>query len=65
MTKTYCLKRLLEHGPMTIPEIVECTRWGNRQVKRALLRLRQQGLVRVASRLHGTRAARWEAAPCR
>lgn len=65
MTKTYCLKRLLEHGPMTIPEMVECTRWEDRQVQRALDHLRKHGLVRVASRLHGTRFMRWEAAPCR
>jgi hypothetical protein len=27
MTKTYALRRLLEHGPMTRKQITECTRW--------------------------------------
>lgn len=31
MTRTYALKRLLEHGPMTLQEIAECTGWGYRE----------------------------------
>jgi hypothetical protein len=27
MKKTYAMRRLLEHGPMTMDEIVDCTRW--------------------------------------
>ncbi len=46
MTKTYALKRLLEHGQMTRAEMIECTRWPGRQVDSALSGLVQQGLVR-------------------
>lgn len=36
MTKTYALKRLLEHGPMDVAAITDCTRWNPMQVKGAL-----------------------------
>jgi len=36
MTRTYALKRLLEHGPMTPKQIAECTRWTSRQVHKVL-----------------------------
>lgn len=36
MTRTYALKRLLEHGPMRLAEIVECTGWKYRQVEHTL-----------------------------
>jgi predicted transcriptional regulator len=45
MTHTYCLKRLLEHGPMKTGEIIECTRWKPRQVHRALQMLLGYGLI--------------------
>lgn len=50
MTKTYALKRLLEHGPMTPGEIKTCTRWPGRQVEHALEELRRTGLVRAVQR---------------
>jgi len=45
MTKTYALRRLLEHGPMTRPEIVECTRWTSRTVGKALCNAIRRGYV--------------------
>lgn len=36
MTRTYALKRLLEHGPMTPVEIRDCTRWSIKDVHRTL-----------------------------
>jgi hypothetical protein len=45
MTKTYALRRLLEHGPMTRPEIVECTSWTSRTVGDALGRCLRSGYV--------------------
>lgn len=36
MTRTYALKRLLEHGPMSAKEIKECTRWTTDQVHKTL-----------------------------
>lgn len=54
MTRTYALKRLLEHGPMTQREIRECTRWTARTTGHALETLLAQGRVR-RSHLHGGR----------
>ncbi len=45
MTRTYALKRLLEHGPLTIGEIVAITCWPYRTAWKALTRLRAQGIV--------------------
>lgn len=45
MTKTYALKRLLEHGPMTRAQIVECTGWKRRQVESALQDVLRANLV--------------------
>jgi hypothetical protein len=45
MTKTHALRRLLEHGPMTRPEIVECTRWTSGAVGNALGRCLRSGYV--------------------
>jgi len=45
MTKTHALRRLLEHGPMTRPEIVECTRWTSGAVGNALGRCIRSGYV--------------------
>lgn len=36
MTKTYALKRLLEHGAMDVAEIIACTRWEPKAVKYAV-----------------------------
>lgn len=46
MTRTYCLKRLLEHGPMTPKEITACTRWTSKQVHQALDWLLASDLIR-------------------
>lgn len=55
MTRTYALKRLLEHGPMTRREIRECTRWTVRTTGHALETLLAQGLVRRSHRHGGGR----------
>lgn len=36
MKRTYALKRLLEHGPMTPVEIRDCTRWTIKQVHKTI-----------------------------
>ena len=46
MTRTYALKRLLEHGPMTPREITACTRWTSKQVHKVLDYLLASGLIR-------------------
>lgn len=46
MTKAYALRRLLEHGPMTRSEIVDCTGWSRNSVAAALNSLRAQKLLR-------------------
>jgi hypothetical protein len=57
MTKTYALKRLLEHGPMNVPEMVACTGWGRRTVEKTLDNLKAHQLIRprqrAADRAHG------------
>lgn len=46
MSRTYALKRLLEHGPMTPKEITACTRWTSRQVHQTLVWLLVSDLIR-------------------
>lgn len=46
MNRTYCLKRLLEHGPMTPKEITACTRWTSKQVHQAIDGLLAADLIR-------------------
>lgn len=46
MTRTYALRRLLEHGSMTRPDLLECTRWTGRQLSHALDHVLRQGVVR-------------------
>lgn len=48
MTRTYALRRLLEHGPMTLAEIVDCTGWRWATAKNALDALLDQHLIRRA-----------------
>jgi len=50
MTRTYCLKRLLEHGALSLREMVEITGWGYRTTWRALERLQEAGVVRHEGR---------------
>lgn len=45
MTRTYAAKRLLEHGPLTMGEIVTITGWPVRVCRRALQNLEQTGIV--------------------
>lgn len=45
MTKTYALKRLLEHGPLTVGEVIEITGWPYCSGRKVLYRLVELGLV--------------------
>ena len=36
MTRTYALRKLLEHGPLTFPELLQITRWESAQLVAAL-----------------------------
>jgi hypothetical protein len=46
MTKTYALKRLLEHGELSSKEIEEITFWTTKQVWATLQRLQKTKVVR-------------------
>lgn len=46
MTKTYALKRLLEHGELSSKEIEEITFWTTKQVWATLQRLQKTEIVR-------------------
>ncbi len=46
MTKTYALKRLLEHGELSSKEIEEITFWTTKQVWYAITMLRKKNIVR-------------------
>jgi hypothetical protein len=45
MTRTYALQMLLEHGPLTWPEILEITGWRTKIAASALRRLCHMGSV--------------------
>lgn len=45
MTRTYALKRLLEHGALTRKEIVEITGWTAKQVHLTLAYLAEIGAI--------------------
>lgn len=47
MTRTHAMKRLLEHGPMQIRDICDCTRWPQDEVDDALWACIEAGEVRV------------------
>jgi len=46
MTRTYALKRLLEHGELSSKEIEEITFWTTKQVWATLQRLQKTEVVR-------------------
>ena len=46
MTRIYALERLLEHGPLTIGELIEITRWPRYTLTGSLTRLQKDGIVR-------------------
>lgn len=65
MTRTYAIKRLLEHGPMNRAELLDCTRWGCRDLTRALQQVLSTGVVvrrRVAHSVARERAFVYEVA---
>lgn len=57
MTKTYALKRLLEHGAMDIASIAACTRWKPFEVKNAVRSCLHHKLIK-------RRRASGNASPC-
>jgi transcription initiation factor IIE alpha subunit len=46
MTKTYALKKLLEHGELSSKEIEEITCWTTKQVWASIQRLQKTNTVR-------------------
>lgn len=46
MTRTYALKRLLEHGELSSKEIKEITFWTTKQVWYAITSLRKKNIVK-------------------
>lgn len=46
MTRTYALKKLLEHGELSSREIGEITYWTTKQVWATIQRLQKTGIVR-------------------
>lgn len=52
MTKAYALRKLLEHEPMTLREIVQCTRWSELDACAALRACQRNGVVKREPR-HG------------
>ena len=46
MTRTYALKRLLEHGELSSKEIEEITFWTTKQVWATLQRLQKTEIIR-------------------
>ncbi|HQS65417.1 MAG TPA: hypothetical protein PKV65_18900 [Acidovorax defluvii] len=45
MNKTYAAKRLLEHGPLTLNELVNITSWSRKQCCQTMHQLSHQGIV--------------------
>lgn len=45
MTRTYALKRLLEHGELTLSQIRAITLWKPRQVRKTVEHLVEKGVV--------------------
>lgn len=45
MTKTYAMKKLLEHGPLTLAEARNITRWGGRSTAYVLAHLTKKGIA--------------------
>lgn len=50
MTRTYALRRLLEHGPLTVREVQEITGWERRHVDNTLRALRKCKCIRRAGK---------------
>jgi predicted transcriptional regulator len=49
MTRIYALERLLEHGPLTISQLIDITRWPRNTLVGTLRRLRDDRIVTVDS----------------
>lgn len=54
MTRTYAARKLLEHGPLTQPELLEITGWKPIEVSLVTQRLMHSGDVMPVN-LHGIR----------
>ena len=55
MTRTYALKRLLEHGALTFHEIIEITGWKKSQAKETLKAMKESGMVEPKRKKGNTR----------
>lgn len=45
MTRAHALRKLLEHGPMTVADLIDCTRWPRRALWKTLDGLQCSGAV--------------------
>lgn len=45
MSRTYCLRRLLEHGELTWGQLMEITGWSFNELRGAMTRLLDAGTV--------------------
>lgn len=55
--RAYALVRLLEHGPMRWPELLECTRWPADELRALLAGAARFGVVRILSHGRGGNVA--------
>lgn len=62
MSKPYAMLRLLQHGPLTVPQAEEITGWMQNETHRAIDKLRQRGDV-SATRVLGVRRTVYRLAP--
>ena len=46
MTRTYAMKRLLEHGELSAKELIEITGWKSKQVWATIQRLQKTNILR-------------------
>ena len=45
MTRRYAARALLAHGPMTLADFIDCTRWPHQQARKLLANLRADGEI--------------------
>lgn len=53
MTRSYALRKLLEHGPLTMAQISGITRWTIKQADSALACLEKAELLRIDKPRYG------------
>lgn len=45
MSRAYAMRKLLEHGAMTLADLADCTRWPRKDLWKTLDGLQQSGAV--------------------